>query len=144
MFKRHIMLSISGLGLGAFAVAAAAAPEPASGPAATVRTPPVAQADVTVLRTVVDPATGLPRAATADELARGEGEHPFPLREATDAAVAEHADGMKSAVLDASFRSMSVAKIGPDGLVITGCVSSREEFDAFFAAGTVADGSEVR
>ncbi|NTV04557.1 hypothetical protein HGA89_06590 [bacterium] len=51
---------------------------------------------------------------------------------------------MKSAELDASFRSMSVAKIGPDGLVITGCVSSREEFDAFFAAGTVADGSEVR
>ncbi|NTV04558.1 hypothetical protein HGA89_06595, partial [bacterium] len=70
-----------------------------------------AQADVTVLRTVVDPATGLPRAATAADLARGAGEHPYPQREAAGAEVVVHPDGMKSAVLDASFRSMSVAKI---------------------------------
>ncbi|MBK7701919.1 MAG: hypothetical protein IPI34_02990 [bacterium] len=114
------------------------------GSAPVIRTPPAAAFNVNVLRTVVDPVTGLPRAATAADLARGAGEHPYPQREAAGAEVVVHPDGMKSAVLDASFRSMSVAKIGPDGMVITGCVSSREEFDAFFAAGTAADGAEVR
>ena len=40
--------------------------------------------------------------------------------------------------------SMAVAKIGPDGEVIIGCVQTREEYEAFIATEALPDGAEVR
>lgn len=70
--------------------------------------------------------------------------HPIALRDDAALRIIEHADGSSSAVLDESFLSTSVAKIGPDGEVIIGCVQSRQEYDAFLAAEALPDGAEVR
>lgn len=71
-------------------------------------------------------------------------DHPIALRDDTALTIVTLPDGARTAVLDASFMSTSVAKVGPDGKVIVGCVNSREEYDAFFAAEALPDGAEVR
>jgi surfactin synthase thioesterase subunit len=100
-----------------------------------------------------EPAAGTDRAATPATPAAAAAaaaphdhahDHPIALRDEAALPIIEHADGTRSAVLDASFLSTSVAKIGPDGEVIIGCVQSRAEYDAFFAAEALPDGAEVR
>lgn len=83
-------------------------------------------------------------AATTAGAAPHAHDHPIILRDDAALRIIEHADGSSSAVLDESFLSTSVVKIGPDGEVIIGCVQSREEYDAFFAAEALPDGAEVR
>lgn len=83
-------------------------------------------------------------AATNAGVAPHDHDHPIALRDDAALRIIVHADGSSSAVLDESFLSTSVARIGPDGEVIIGCVQSREEYDAFFAAEALPDGAEVR
>lgn len=71
-------------------------------------------------------------------------DHPIAARDEAALRFVEHADGTVSATLDASFLSTAVAKIGPDGEVVIGCVQSRQEYEAFFAAEALPDGAEVR
>ena len=120
--RRGLPLAAMGLCLAASG-ALAADPEPAQAPAAT------ASAATT---------------ATAAAPAPAPHDHPIALRDEAALPIIEHADGSRSVVLDASFLSTSVARIGPDGKVIIGCVQSREEYDAFFAAEALPDGAEVR
>jgi len=82
-------------------------------------------------------------AATAEVAPHGH-DHPIAARDEAALQIVEQADGTLSAVLDASFVSTAVAKIGPDGEVVIGCVQTREEYEAFFAAEALPDGSEVR
>lgn len=98
----------------------------------------------TALAADPEPAEAQSAAAPAAEAAPAPHEHPIALRDEAALQVVEHPDGSRSAVLDASFLSTSVARIGPDGEVIIGCVQSREEYDAFFAAEALPDGAEVR
>ncbi|MBK8167169.1 MAG: hypothetical protein IPK64_14610 [bacterium] len=90
------------------------------------------------------PATEPTPATATAEAAPDVHDHPIALRDDAALRIIEHADGSSSAVLDESFLSTSVAKMGPDGKVIIGCVQSREAFDAFFAAEALPDGQEVR
>lgn len=97
--------------------------------------------------TAAEPGAGTGPAATPAAAAAPHDhahDHPIALRDEAAVQIIEHADGTRSAVLDASFLSTSVAKIGPDGEVIIGCVQSRAEYDAFFAAEALPDGAEVR
>ena len=96
------------------------------------------------LRAFVDPETGALREATAEDLAKAALEHPIELRKDADIQVIQHANGMKSAVLDESFMSTSVVKVGADGRLITDCVTSRDEYDAFFADTASSAGPEVQ
>lgn len=91
-----------------------------------------------------DPAAAPATAAATAGAAPHAHDHPIALRDDAALRIIEHADGSRSAVLDPSFLSTSVARIGPDGQVIIGCVQSREEYDAFFAAEALPDGAEVR
>lgn len=93
---------------------------------------------------VSDPAAAPATEAATAGAAPHAHDHPIALRDESALRIIEHADGSRSAVLDESFLSTSVAKIGPDGQVIIGCVQSREEYDAFFAAEALPDGAEVR
>lgn len=84
-------------------------------------------------------------AATANAAAAPDAhDHPMAARDEAALRFVEQADGTVSAVLDASFLSTAVAKIGPDGEVVIGCVQSRQEYEAFFAAEALPDGAEVR
>jgi hypothetical protein len=118
------------------ATAYAADPVPTSDATAT--------APAAALQAFIDPVTGAPRAATAEDLAKAAAAHPIPLRDDAELRLIQHANGMVSVELDESFMSTSVAKIGPDGRVITGCVSTREEYDAFFSATPAIAEEEVR
>lgn len=132
MSRQSVLRAALGLSVAVCAAAAAASPDPSVEPRTAG------------LHAFIDPVTGALREATPADLAAAAAAHPLPLRTDSDAAVVLHADGMRSLILDDSFLSTSVAKIGPDGQLITGCVATREEYDAFFAATpTVADG-EVR
>lgn len=87
----------------------------------------------------VAPAAAAATGATAPAPA-----HPIALRDDAAIVVTEHPDGSRSAVLDDSFLSTSVARIDAEGRIVIGCVSTREEYDAFFAAEALPDGPEVR
>jgi hypothetical protein len=136
MSRRSVLRAALGLSVAVCATLAAASPDPTA--------TPTVEPGTAGLQAFLDPVTGALREATAADLAGAAAAHPFPLRTDMDAAIVLHADGMQSLILDDSFLSTSVAKIGPDGQLITGCVATREEYDAFFAATpAVADG-EVR
>ena len=139
MSRRSIRIAALGLSV---AVCAGANPAPTAEPAAT--TTPAAGPGGAGLQAFSDPVTGALREATAEDLARTAAAHPILLRNDADLVVVLHADGMKSLVLNDSFLSTSVAKIGPDGRLITGCVTTREEYDAFFAATPAVAEGEVR
>lgn len=85
-----------------------------------------------------------PSGATPEDLAAQADANPFPLHDKAAVAVTGHADGMVSTVLDDSITSTIVVRIGPDGGLIFGCVSSRAEYDAFFAPAPVPTALEVR
>lgn len=89
-------------------------------------------------------AAAAPARADAEANAPAPLEHPIALRDDAAVQVVVNADGSASALLDDSFLSTSVAKIGPDGEVIIGCVHTRAEYDAFFAAEALPAGAEVR
>lgn len=91
------------------------------------------------------PATASTPVATAGAgAAEPAAAHPIALRDESSLVVTEHPDGSRSAVLDDSFMSTSVARIDAEGRIVIGCVSTREEYDAFFAAEALPDGLEVR
>lgn len=141
MTRRSVLRAALGLSIAVCATLAAAGDDPTTAPAAAT---PGADPGSAGLHAFIDPVTGALREATSADLAGAAAAHPLPLRTDMDAAVILHADGMRSLILDDSFLSTSVAKIGSDGQLITGCVATREEYDAFFAATpAVADG-EVR
>lgn len=136
------MLAVLGLGFAVCAVAALnLAPAPAADTEVTETTAAVGTAG---LRAFVDPETGALREATAEDLAAAALQDPAVLGREAIVEVIHHANGMKSAVLDESFMATSVAKVGPDGRVITDCVTSQEEFDAFFGTTTTTAGPEVQ
>ncbi len=142
------MLAVLGLGL---AVCAVAAMNLGSAPAAnTEATEPTETAQAASgtssagLRAFVDPETGALREATAEDLAAAAQQDPAMVGREAIVEVIHHANGMKSAVLDESFMATSVAKVGPDGRLITDCVLSREEYDAFFGTTTTTAGPEVQ
>ena len=114
MSKRARISALPGLCLIASAVAAMAA-EPAP-------------------TTVAEPVTGALLGATAEDLARITAANPIPARDDAAVSVTVQPDGTRSAILDDSFLATSVVRIGPDGKPIVGCVTSREEYEAFFAA----------
>ena len=124
MQNRNRRSALLGIAAACLAVAATASPDPQ--PETTPAAP------------------GAPREATAQDLAILTGANPYPVADDTDIAVVTHADGSKSAIVDESFMAVSVARIGPDGQLITGCVTSRAEYDAFFAADAPALIPEVR
>lgn len=138
-----------GLSVAVCAAVAAANPAPTTEPApapgvAAAPAAPAAGPGAVGLQAFIDPVTGAPGEATSEDLARAAAAHPLPMRNDADLPVILHADGTKSLVLDDSFLSTSVAKIGPDGLLVTGCVATREEYDAFFAATPAVAEGEVR
>ena len=139
MSRRSIFAAVLGLSLSLGAAAFAADPVPT-----TEAAPATAAAPVGALQAFIDPATGALREPTDADLATTAAAHPIPLRSEVDLPVILHADGMMSVVLDAGFMSTSVAKIGPDGRMITGCVATREEYDAFFASTPAIAEGEVR
>lgn len=136
MFRRPRMLAVLGLGLAVLAISAAMHQAPAHETTSNESTPLA-----TGLRAFVDPETGELRAPTAEELAHSGHDHAVDLGKLPDIEIVEHANGMRSAVLDERFMSTSVAKIGPDGRLITDCVTSQEQLDAFLAD---SDGPEVQ
>ena len=91
------------------------------------------------------PATASTPVATAGAgAAEPAAAQPIAQRDASSLVVTVHPDGSRSAVLDDSFMSTSVARIDAEGRIVIGCVSTREEYDAFFAAEALPDGLEVR
>ncbi len=139
MCRRSVHTLILGLSVAFGATAYAADPVPT-----TEATPATTAAPAPALQAFIDPATGALREATAEDLAKAAAAHPIPLRNEADLHLIQHADGMKSVVLDGSFMSTSVARIDADGRLITGCVATREEYDAFFAATPAIAEEEVR
>lgn len=113
------------LGMCLAASAAMAADEPAARSAAPVN-PPV------------------PAAQAAADAAAQVAANPIPARDDNAGTVILNADGSSLAVADDSFLSVNVARLGPDGKLIIGCVHSREEYDAFFLADPTQTGPEVR
>jgi hypothetical protein len=85
-----------------------------------------------------------PMAQAAADVAAQVAANPLPVRDDNAVVVTLNADGSSLAVPDASFMSTSVARLGPDGKLIIGCVNSREEYDAFFLADPLPAGPEVR
>lgn len=136
MCRRLVSTAVLGLSVALGATAFAADPAPA--------TENTAAAPVAGLQAFTDPATGALREATAEDLAKAAAANPIPLRDDAELRLVQHANGMVSVELDESFMSTSVAKIGPDGRVITGCVTTREEYDAFFTATPAIAEEEVR
>lgn len=102
-----------------------------------------AQAPAAPVADPAAPAAAAPAAPTAAAPAPAH-DHPIALRDDAAAQVIVNADGSRTAVLDDSFLSTSVARIDADGKVVIGCVHTREEYDAFFAAEALPDGLEVR
>lgn len=144
MSTRSAFKAVLGLCIAVGATFAAASPAPTTEPAPAATATPATAPGTAGLQAFTDPATGVLREATSEDLAQAAATHPIPLRTDADISIIVHADGMKSLILDGSFLSTSVARIGPDGRLITGCVTTREEYDAFFAATpTIAEG-EVR
>jgi len=131
------------LGLGFVASVALAADKPAARPAApvspAVTAAPANQAAPTATAAATDAAAGLAADAQAQVAA-----NPIPVRDDNAAAVTVNADGSITAVADASLMETSVARLGPDGEIIIGCVNSRQEYDAFFVADPTPTGPEVR
>jgi hypothetical protein len=136
MCRRSVHTVVLGLSVALCATAYAADPAPTADTTAT--------APAAALQAFIDPVTGALREATAEDLAKAAAANPIPLRDDAELRLVQHANGMVSVVLDESFMSTSVAKIGPDGRVITGCVSTREEYDAFFSATPAIAEEEVR
>jgi hypothetical protein len=120
MKKQTYRLAVLGLCLAASA--AMAADDPAARPVA-----PVAAA-----------------AQAATDAAAQVAANPIPVRDDNAAVVILNADGSSLAMADDSFLSVNVARLGPDGKLILGCVHSREEYDAFFLADPTQTGPEVR
>lgn len=77
-------------------------------------------------------------AATPEDLAKTTAANPIPARDDEAVIVTVQPDGVRSIVLDESFLATSVVRIGPDGTPIIGCVTTREEFEAFFAVDAAA------
>jgi hypothetical protein len=123
MKKRTHRLALFGLCLAASA--AMAADDPAARAAAPVT--PAASA-----------------AQAAADAAAQVAANPIPARDDNAGTVILNADGSSLAVADDSFLSVNVARLGPDGKLIIGCVHSREEYDAFFLANPTQTGPEVR
>lgn len=90
------------------------------------------------------PAAPAAPAAAAAQAPAPAHDHPIALRIDDAVPFVVNADGSRTAVLDDSFLSTSVARIDADGKVVIGCVHTREEYDAFFAAEALPDGAEVR
>lgn len=90
------------------------------------------------------PASPVPAAQAAADAAAQVAANPIPARDDNAGTVILNADGSSLAVADDSFLSVNVARLGPDGKLIIGCVHSREEYDAFFLADPTETGPEVR
>jgi hypothetical protein len=147
MSRQSVLRAALGLSVAACVALAEASPAPPTEPtpaAAVKPATPAAAPGTAGLQAFTDPVTGVLREATSEDLARIAATHPIPLRVDADLSIIVHADGMKSLILDDSFLSTSVARIGPDGSLITGCVTTREEYDAFFAATPAIAEEEVR
>lgn len=125
MMKRTHRAALLGLCLAASA--ALAADDPAARAAAPAPAPAV-----------------VPAAQAAADAAAQVAADPIPLRDDSAAIAILNADGSSLAVPDAGFLSTSVARLGPDGKLIIGCVNSREEYEAFFLADPLPTGPEVR
>lgn len=130
MSRRPGMPVILGLGLAALAIGVAVhqAPHAATSPHESAASPGTAG-----MRAFLDPETGELRGPTAEELAHSAHDHALDLGKLPEIEVIEHANGMKSAVLDERFMSTSVAKVGPDGRLVTDCVTTPEQRETFFA-----------
>lgn len=126
MFNRTRLAIAAAASLALAATAAVAAPT--AEPAAATPAPAAAPTSEAVV-------TG---ALPADH------DHPIALRDDAALLVVTNPDGSQTALLDDSFLSTSVARIDADGKVVIGCVHTREEYDAFFAAEAQPAGAEVR
>ncbi len=108
----------------------------------------VATADDTPLARGAAPAapvaTAVQAAQAAADIAVQLAANPIPSRVDDAADVILNADGSSLAVAGPDMLSMNVARLGPDGKLILGCVHSREEYDAFFLAEPQPSGLEVR
>lgn len=125
MFMKTLGAALVGLGL--VASAAMAADDPAARPAAPAPAPAAAAA----AQAVADINTQLAA-------------NPIPVRDDSAAGVIVAADGSSMVIADPSLQATNVARIGPDGKLIIGCVHSREEYEAFFLADPQPAGLEVR
>ena len=140
MMNRPRTFTVLGLGIAVCAVAIALA----LAPEATPTTTPEGAVGQAGLRAFADPETGELRQPTRQELADAAARMPAPRSKHADIEIVEHPSGMKSAVLDERFMATSVAKIGPDGKLITECVTSEAEKQAFFADDTSQPKLEVQ
>ena len=129
-----------GLSLALCAGAALAEPSPKEAVDPAPVTVPAAAGQVPLNDTANDAALE----ATAADLAAMKAAAPIAVRDDGALAVTVQADGTQSAVLDDSFLSTTVARVGPDGRLIFGCVTSRPEYDAFFAEKAAPSTPEVR
>ena len=85
----------------------------------------------------------VPAAAPADsagtmaaDLATMRAANPLPVRDDQAVTVTVRPDGTRSVVLDDSYLSTMVVRLGPDGTPVFGCVDTREAYDAFFSPAT--------
>jgi hypothetical protein len=118
---RHVLPAVLTLAL----IASVAVAEPAA-PASVASAP--ADTVPAIAITAAIPATTL-----AADLATMQAANPLPVRDDDAVTITEHADGTRSAVLDASFLSTMVVRLGPDGQPVFGCVDSPAAYDAFFS-----------
>lgn len=140
MQTRPRFQGLLGLGLALCAGAALAEPSPKD---ASAPTPVTAQPTADVVATPA-PAGDAALEATAADLAAMKAAGPIAVRDDDALAVTVQPDGTRSAVLDDSFLSTTVVRVGPDGKLIFGCVTSRPEYDAFFAEKAAPSTPEVR
>lgn len=140
---RHVLPTMLALALTASVAVAEPAPAPATPEPATPA--PVVSAPVDTAPTDAIPAA-IPAATLAADLATMQAANPLPVRDDNAVTITEHPDGSRSAVLDASFLSTMLVRLGPDGQPVFGCVDSRAAYDAFFspAAQPAAPTPEVR
>lgn len=134
---RHALPTVPALALALAVSAALAAPAaPPAAPAATVT--PAAATAAAPASVPATPDAALPAelaARVATDLAAMREANPLAVRDdaAVAAAVNGSVDGARSLVLDESFRSTIVVRLGADGQPVFGCVDSRDAYDAFFA-----------
>lgn len=140
MPKQPRFRSLLGLCLVLCAAAAMADPAPKDTPAPAAAQPQAASG----LVAVTDPATGALIEATAADLAAMAAADPLPVRDDAALNVSIQTDGTRSAVLDDSYLSTTVVRVGPDGKLIFGCVGSQQEYEAFFAEKAAPATLEVR
>ncbi len=139
---RHVLPTVLALALTASAAVAEPAPAPAPAPATPAA---VAPAPADAVPATAIPAA-IPAATLAADLATMQAANPLPVRDDDAVTITEHPDGTRSVVLDDSFLSTMVVRLGPDGQPVFGCVDSRAAYDAFFSptAQPAAPTPEVR